>query len=408
MKIRRKSNQCYNCGASLDSVYNYCPKCGQENNDNNVSLKSLLGDFFNTYLAIDSRFGRTLKPFFIRPGLLTLKYTEGKRVTFAHPLRLYLIISIFYFFTVTIATEYISEDEGDVVQTSTTNVTLSGIAEIDQNTKELILDELSDYETRQLSKKIQGGNLDSLKKFLVQLDSSDQQDIREAVGDSIANELGLFRDSTALIKTSTYVEDDNDSGFDVEIGGEDDHILELIDFEKINQLDKDYPEISNRAVYDSLNMGELGYFDDLVVRQSIRINRSDNTQVMVYVVQNLPLMMLLLIPIFALILKLLYIRRDQLYIKHLIHALHLHSYAYLIFGSIILFTIYLIENENVQSYLSIGAFAMVTIYSFISFLKVFSQHWFKTLVKFSLTGFVYTTAIFVFFLIEMILSLLLY
>src|SRR4029077_8312403 len=43
---------------------------------------------------------------------------------------------------------------------------------------------------------------------------------------------------------------------------------------------------------------------------------------------NLPYMMLCCIPLFALVLKLLYIRRRIFYSDHLIYALHIHSFLY--------------------------------------------------------------------------------
>src|SRR5207247_3271040 len=43
---------------------------------------------------------------------------------------------------------------------------------------------------------------------------------------------------------------------------------------------------------------------------------------------NLPYMMLCCIPLFAFVLKILYIRRDIYYIDHLVYALHIHTFAY--------------------------------------------------------------------------------
>src|SRR4029077_12978505 len=43
---------------------------------------------------------------------------------------------------------------------------------------------------------------------------------------------------------------------------------------------------------------------------------------------NLPYMMLCCIPLFALVLKLLYIRRRIFYIDHLVYALHIHTFFY--------------------------------------------------------------------------------
>ena len=54
---------------------------------------------------------------------------------------------------------------------------------------------------------------------------------------------------------------------------------------------------------------------------------------------NLPYMMLCCIPLFALVLKVLYIRRRIFYIDHLIYALHIHTFAYTAIMLIVLATI---------------------------------------------------------------------
>ena len=133
MKIRRKTNECPNCKALLDEVYNYCPICGQENTDNTVSFNMLVADFFNTFFALDSKFAKSVKPFLFQPGFLTNQYLTGKRMTFAHPFRFYLIISLFFFFVFTIATKKSVEDsedkEGGIVRTTYNLKNIDGLDE---------------------------------------------------------------------------------------------------------------------------------------------------------------------------------------------------------------------------------------------------------------------------------------
>ena len=121
MKIRRKLSTCQNCGALLDRKFNYCPECGQENNDKNVSFGIIFKEFLDAFFALDSSFFRTFKPFILKPGFLTLEFVSGKRKSYANPVRLYLIISIFYFFTIGIMGRYIvsksDDDENTVVMT---------------------------------------------------------------------------------------------------------------------------------------------------------------------------------------------------------------------------------------------------------------------------------------------------
>src|SRR5207248_5946690 len=54
---------------------------------------------------------------------------------------------------------------------------------------------------------------------------------------------------------------------------------------------------------------------------------------------NLPYMMLCCIPLFAFVLKILYIRRHIFYIDHLIYALHIHTFFYVGTMLIVLATI---------------------------------------------------------------------
>lgn len=77
---------------------NYCALCGQENNDHHKSFGKLVGDFFSNYFSLDSRFGRSIKPFFIQPGVLTTEFVAGKRVKYGNPIRIYLVVSLIHFF----------------------------------------------------------------------------------------------------------------------------------------------------------------------------------------------------------------------------------------------------------------------------------------------------------------------
>src|SRR5262249_33987106 len=54
---------------------------------------------------------------------------------------------------------------------------------------------------------------------------------------------------------------------------------------------------------------------------------------------NLPYMMLCCIPLFAFVLKVLYVRRRVFYIDHLIYALHIHTFLYTSVMLIVLVTV---------------------------------------------------------------------
>jgi len=397
MRISRKTSSCLNCGHTLNNIYNFCPNCGQGNHNDNVTFSFLVGDFFSTYFAIDSKFGKSVKPFFFKPGFLTNEYIKGKRASYANPMRLYLIISIFYFFTVNMAAKYLSTDEDDtIIKTSNTFETLDEVVGLEEPVKRQILLSLSDNGRKQLKNALKENDLKELQLFLNALDSTKQFQIRNSIGDSIANSLQLAKPANPEANQMNENLVDNDIW-----------IVERIDFDKIDQLEKNY-KLTDRQIYDSLNLGSLSYFEKVQVIQAIRLKRAKKEQVLGYVANNLPIMMLVLIPLFALVLKLLYIRRKELYIKHLIHGLHLHSFAYLVYGLFLIITVPFIPSANLSMALNLLAFIVVSLYTYLSFKRVYQQHWFKTLVKFFLTGGIYLSAILVFFLLEMVVSLLLY
>jgi hypothetical protein len=102
-------------------------------------------------------------------------------------------------------------------------------------------------------------------------------------------------------------------------------------------------------------------------------------------------MMLCCIPLFALVLKLLYVRRKVFYIDHLIYALHIHSFAYLATILIILATIGLNRVASGATTGWIIALLWITFAAqiLLSIRRVYRQGWFISIFKFLFGGFVY-------------------
>ena len=86
---------CLNCGAELRGQY--CGDCGQRATSRLISLWELLRDGFGDLLDLDSRLWRTLIPLLVRPGKLTLDYLQGRRARYMPPFRMYLVLSVVFF-----------------------------------------------------------------------------------------------------------------------------------------------------------------------------------------------------------------------------------------------------------------------------------------------------------------------
>jgi hypothetical protein len=106
---------------------------------------------------------------------------------------------------------------------------------------------------------------------------------------------------------------------------------------------------------------------------------------------NLPYMMLCCIPLFAFVLKMLYLRRHIFYIDHLIYALHIHTFAYTGIMLIVLATIGLnrVIPGPIAGWIIALLWIVFVVQIFLSIRRVYRQGWFISIFKFLFGGFVY-------------------
>lgn len=90
------SAACRNCGAALAG--HYCSQCGQVAEVHVPSVKEIIHEVLEGLTHSDSRLWNTLKCLWLKPGALTLEFIAGRRVAYLPPFRLYLILSVLYFF----------------------------------------------------------------------------------------------------------------------------------------------------------------------------------------------------------------------------------------------------------------------------------------------------------------------
>jgi hypothetical protein len=106
---------------------------------------------------------------------------------------------------------------------------------------------------------------------------------------------------------------------------------------------------------------------------------------------NLPYMMLCCIPLFAFVLKILYLRRHIFYIDHLVYALHIHTFAYTGIMLIVLATIGLnrVVPDTITGWIIALLWIAFVVQIFLSIRRVYRQGWFISIFKFLFGGFVY-------------------
>ncbi|WP_158233336.1 DUF3667 domain-containing protein [Reichenbachiella sp. 5M10] len=337
--LRRKrhpATHCLNCQLQFDIETNYCPRCGQENNHNQLSFWTIATDFLHNYFSLDSQFGNSIHPFLLRPGALTNYYTEGKRAAFINPIRLYLIVSLLFFFVFSL----LSQDF--VVKTQ------NRLEQTNQNLRDSV-------------------SMDINQIFMVKLDSIHQ--IKE---DSIAR---LHEQDTVRAWTGRSAESENE-------------FLTQETVKTYLSLREDR-NLSPHQIMDSLNTEVLSELEKKIVYQVIKMDQMSMDMVMNRILQNIPVMMMILLPLLALIFKLFYLKKDIYYFSHLIHLVHLHSFTYFIFA---IGAILVLNHEMLPLHYSVVwrcCFFLVTIYGILSFKKVYGEHWARTVFKYLSIGLLY-------------------
>jgi hypothetical protein len=88
--------KCTNCGEPLHGKY--CARCGQEDIDYKVSLRRLIPEVLHEYFGFDSQIFKSIPLLLFKPGFLTNEFNDGRREKYIPPLRMYLIVSLLYFF----------------------------------------------------------------------------------------------------------------------------------------------------------------------------------------------------------------------------------------------------------------------------------------------------------------------
>lgn len=102
-----------------------------------------------------------------------------------------------------------------------------------------------------------------------------------------------------------------------------------------------------------------------------------------------PKIMFVLLPLFALILQLLF--RETFYLSNLVFALHIHCMAYMIFAIMIPMEVYE-KTYPLLLFLQFPLFIYLIVYILLALRRYYAQSWTKVIAKFFALFFLYATA----------------
>ncbi len=106
-------DHCPNCGNERNA--RFCPNCGQNDRNYLRSLFPVLWEIVREAFEIDGRLFKSLRLLLTRPGELSVEFSENRRAQYMSPIRMYLFVSILFFFTLSLHTEIAPMDHSEAI-----------------------------------------------------------------------------------------------------------------------------------------------------------------------------------------------------------------------------------------------------------------------------------------------------
>ena len=345
---------CANCGTPL--LGPHCYRCGQPVDGLVRHFGSIMGDFLDTVLNIDARVFRTLWPLLSKPAYLSKEYFAGRRVRYVSPVRLFVFLSIVTFFVAqliwTMSPDSVKFDDKDSFDTATTveavvkarDDALAGLEQAAANTPDL------------------PGAHAGIKRGEEQIRKKAERRIAEIRAKTPAAARQVAKEAKDVPDVSF-----NGRPWDA----------------KTNPLRVGwFPQFANDWINRQIGKGQANVAD--LQKNPDRLKDA--------VLSALPSTLFVLLPIFALMLKLAYFFKRRLYMEHLIVALH--SHAFLCLALLLVFGLNEIGTEmpalsTLTGWSEALLFAWMPVYLLLMQKRVYGQGWPMTILKYCVLGFCY-------------------
>lgn len=351
---RINARLCRNCYYPLPRFGQYCSHCGQKYTDGRVTIGSLIRDFLSDTLNLDAKIWRTLLALFV-PGKLTRTFFEGKQQRYVRPLRLFFVFAI---------------------------ITIAGVNFFEAEfAQDFFLDLDEEY-----SEDIH------YSSFITRLDTTSTN-----LKDSLPQQHHYVLDSLQVEMIRGF-SDSTEIGLRLNLS---DASKEITSYKIAKKDIADLPieEISEKY-------GVTDFWDKLLLRQNLRVQQQgDNFAA--YMLNQVIWMMLLIMPILALYMKLLYVRRSYYYVEHLIFSFHVHAFLFLVLTVLMLLDNYQAIADHMEN-IWIGGLVLMQWYFYRALRTVYRQSRFKTIMKFLILNFLYLLTFIVAVVITIIIAALLY
>ncbi|MDR7194329.1 DUF3667 domain-containing protein [Luteimonas terrae] len=353
---------CENCATPLQG--DFCHACGQSTHSPVRHVAHAVEEVFESFWHLDGRIFRTVRDLFV-PGRIASRYLDGQRVRYVAPMRLFVILTLLTFFVAKFVVQDAMQSlEPGQVRTDDVAVEFSQ-ARTDDDVRAVLDAALAGIdETRR--------TVGALPGVSPQLDIAETQ-VRAHARSRLA-ELGADDASPAAAETIA-----NATSTPVDAQGA--------------AATKPAADGARTTPRTPPTVG--GPIGERIERNVMRLR--DEPQLYARAVLGVaPTALFILVPLFAVLLKLLYLFQGRLYLEHVVVGLY--SHAALMLGLLLVFC-----GALVIPWLGLhalwGAGAVVVLQSLLLWAmpvylllmqkRVYGQSWPWTLVKFVIIGVLY-------------------
>lgn len=343
---------CTNCGTPL--LGEHCYHCGQPVQGLVRRFSSVLGDIADTLFEIDTRLTRTVVPLLLRPGFLSLEYVAGRRVRYVSPVRLFFFISVIAFlvaqWTLDASNTRLLQVDADGIDNATT------VAAVEQQ-RDVALHALQFGAAK--ANKVPG-----LSDELAKAESRVRKQAEVRIAELNA--------ATILGKAAPP------------------HVQAL------SFGDQPWDPLTNPIHFNPLPAFANHWMNQLAARaqgNAARIQQDPKLLLDAWL-SAVPSTLFVLLPLFAVMLKLAYLFKRRLYMEHFIIALHSHAFlclalllALLVNGLAGMATARWMHAPLV--WLQIALYAWMPLYLLLMQKRVYQQSWLTTTIKYGVLAMIY-------------------
>ncbi|MEI2737959.1 MAG: DUF3667 domain-containing protein [Chitinophagaceae bacterium] len=348
---QRKEKDCLNCGTIVQG--RYCQNCGQENVVPKETFWHMVTHFFYDITHFDSSFFHTIHHLILRPGFLSKEYMIGRRASYLHPIKMYVFSSAIFF----------------LLFFSFFTPTIKGPAGLNLP--------ISHAERVAYIERLQGT-------------------LQKDTGNTILKQSLAFAKDTSHIVT----------------------LRDMFEFEGEGIISFGSQNYNSWETYDSVQKSKPakerdGWLLRRLVKKGIEINKTyrqdpkGTTKKFVNsILHRLPYMLFVSLPLFALILRLVYIRRRQFYFAdHGVFTIHLYVFTFILL--LLVFTIGALEDATgwgFLDYLSGLLAVLLFFYLYKAMRNFYGQKRGKTFLKFLIVALISLFMMLILFVLFMFFS----